>query len=139
MSTQQKTEQVTPVEDCPDWSICRHCGGMIAWNESEGCYGHVITSCANGKMRAEPIEWTGANDPTKPPLTTPQKHPVSIIPLPRTRISRLPESARNMEVGSYIDTDDTKTALCIISYGRYRGWKMVRRTENGTLRVWRIS
>jgi hypothetical protein len=57
----------------------------------------------------------------------------------RKRRPRLPDAARVMAVDEYIDVSDAKTAACVVSFGRYMGWTMVRRTGDGCVRVWRIE
>lgn len=60
-------------------------------------------------------------------------------PPKRQREPRLSDEAKSLQPDGYIDTTDPREAACIVSYGRYRGWSMVRRTVAGNIRVWRIA
>lgn len=60
-------------------------------------------------------------------------------PKPRPHRERLPEAARSLMPGQYLDTHGANTARCIRSFGRLRGWKMVQQTVDGITRIWRLE
>jgi hypothetical protein len=64
---------------------------------------------------------------------------LSTPPKPRKYVPRLPEEARSLEPGKFVDVPDADAAKCVRSHGRTKGWKMVQRSGEGIIRVWRLK
>lgn len=60
-------------------------------------------------------------------------------PKPRTMKPRLPDAARTLEPGQWLDVPDAETAICVRAHGRGKGWKMVQRKDSVAIRVWRLK